>query len=290
MNAIKKENNLNKTKIDFSVAICVYIKDVPSYFEQSLMSIFNQTIKPSDVVIVIDGPVTTEINDILEKYYKLYPNTINMIRLEENMGHGIARRISLENCKFDLVALMDSDDISVNTRFEKQIEVFRNDPGLSVVGGMIVEFINDSTNVIGYRVVPTENMSIHNEIKYRSPFNQVTVMMRRSHVFNAGGYIDWYHNEDYYLWIRMHLLKYKFANISDVLVFARVGKDMYNRRGGYKYFLSEKKLQQYMKRNNIISIFEYSINCLKRFVVQVVLPNKIRGYIFKRFARKRKLD
>lgn len=110
-------------------------------------------------------------------------------------------------------------------------------------------------------------------------------MLRKDAVERAGGYLDWYCEEDYYLWIRMMLTGCTFANTGTVLCNVRVGSEMYARRGGWKYFCSEAKLQGYMLKNEVIRLPLYIVNVAKRFVVQVMLPNKIRGYVFRNYAR-----
>lgn len=271
--------------IKFSVSMCTYGKDNPEWLEIAVESILNQTAKPSEVVLVVDGPVPDELDVVIKKYEN---NPIfKVIRLEKNMGHGEARRIGLENCSYDLVALMDSDDISVPIRFEKQVECFSKDSMLDIVGGNINEFIGSTDKVVGVRVVPESDSEIKQYLKTRCPMNQVTVMFKRESVNSVGGYIDWFCEEDYYLWLRMYLAKMKFVNIPENLVNVRVGKDMYNRRGGLKYFKSEAKLQKFMLDNKIIGFGTYISNVSKRLIVQVLLPNKIRGWVFKKFAREK---
>jgi len=267
----------------FSVSMCVYYKDDPRWFETSVDSILNQTVKPTEVVLVVDGPVPGELKKSILKYESY--DFFKIIWLEKNMGHGIARRTSFENCSNEIIALMDADDISVPTRFEKQIALFESQQELSIVGGNISEFVGEVENVVGKRNVPETDLEIKEYMKTRCPMNQMTVMFKKESVENAGGYIDWYCNEDYYLWLRMALAGMKFANISEVLVNVRVGEEMYSRRGGIKYFKSEAKLQKYMLDNKIIGIMTYIMNVAKRFIVQVALPNKIRGWVFQKFAR-----
>ena len=112
-------------------------------------------------------------------------------------------------------------------------------------------------------------------------------MFKKQAVLEVGNYIDWHYNEDYYLWIRMAEKGVKFANITDTLVNVRVGKEMYARRGGFKYFKSEAGLQNYMLKHKVIGFGTYVINIAKRFIVQVLLPNKLRGWVFKTFAREK---
>ncbi len=268
----------------FSVSMCVYGKDNPEWFEVAVESILNQSVKPSEVVLVVDGPVPREIDTVIGKYES---NCIfKIIRFHENQGHGNARREGLKACTNDIVAIMDADDISVYGRFEKQLSIFRSHPELDVVGGNITEFIGEETNIVGRRMVPCHDIEIKNYLKKRCPMNLVTVMFRKSSINKAGGFIDWYCEEDYYLWIRMVLMDMKFANVPENLVNVRVGDDMYNRRGGIKYFKSEVKLQKYMLEHHVIGLGTYFVNVLKRLVVQMILPNKIRGWVFKKFARK----
>lgn len=210
---------------------------------------------------------------------------IRPIRLLENKGLGNALYEGLQACSFEIVMRMDSDDISVPDRFEKQIRYMETHSDISVLGGQISEFINTEDNVVGRRVVPETSEEIAHVIKRRCPFNHMSVAFLRSKVMNSGNYQDWFWNEDYWLWIRMFQTGCKFANLPDILVNVRVGKDMYARRGGMRYFKSEMRLQKYMFDNRIINNRIFLVNVLVRFIVQLLLPNKIRGCFFQKFAR-----
>lgn len=283
---MSKKIDLNKHE-PFSVAISVYKSDNPIYFDRALSSITDlQTIKPDEVVLVVDGPVSKDIDLVIKKYEDKYP-FFNVIRLETNGGLGNALKIAVENAKYDLIARMDSDDVSVNTRFAEQLSFFVNNPDIDIVGGDITEFIDKESNVVGKRSVPKSNYEIREYMKTRCAMNHVSVMYKKASVINAGGYQDWFWNEDYYLWIRMWLNGAKFANTGTVLVNVRVGEEMYQRRGGAKYFNSEKGLQDYMLHHNMINYITYLNNVGKRFVVQKLLSNKIRGWVFRTFARKK---
>lgn len=267
----------------FSVSMCVYGGDNSEWFQTAVESILNQSLKPDEVVLVVDGPIPDELNEIV-KIYECNP-IFNVIRLEKNQGHGNARRMGLDNCKNELVAIMDADDISKSDRFEKQIEEFKKNQSLDIVGGNITEFIDDEKNIVAERVVPADDAEIKAYMKKRCPMNLVSVMFKKTSVERVGGFIDWYCEEDYYLWLRMALAEMRFANVSDILVNVRVGKDMYKRRGGWKYYKSEAKLQKYMLKHKIINFPTYLSNKTKRFIVQVLMPNNLRGWVFKKFAR-----
>lgn len=270
---------------NFSVSISVYGGDDPSNFKLALKSIINQTVKPSEIILVIDGPIKPKTELIIKDFKKEY-DFLKIIRLNKNLGHGEARRIGLENCKYDLVALMDSDDISVENRFELQVNYMLKNPEVDVLGGQILEFEDCESKVLSKRIVPETHDNIIKYLKWRCPFNQMTVMFRKNKVFEAGGYKDWYCNEDYYLWIRMYLNENIFYNLPNTLVKFRIDSNMYQRRGGVNYFKSEFKIQQLLKRNKIITTQLFMYNVLIRFIIQIMLPNKLRKWFFINLFRK----
>lgn len=270
--------------LKFSVSMCVYGKNNPIHFKEAVDSILNQTLPPDEVVLVVDGPVPLELDAVISEFEAR--EEFNIIRLAENQGHGNARRIGLDNCKNDLVAIMDADDISLPDRFKKQIAFFNHNANVAIVGGNITEFVGTPDNVIGQRIVPSGDKDIKEYLKTRCPMNLVTVMFKRNEIEKVGGFIDWYCEEDYYLWIRMALAGMVFANVDDVLVNVKVGEEMYSRRGGWKYFKSEARLQKWMLDKKVIGFGTYLTNVVKRLIVQVLLPNSIRGWVFKKFARK----
>ena len=175
-----------KSCVPFSVVISVYKNDKAENFDLALRSItIEQSVKPQEVVLVVDGPVSEEINQVIRKYETLQTN-FNVIRLETNQGLGNALKIATQKCTNELVAHMDSDDISVPTRFEQQIALFASHPQLDIVGGDITEFIDDEDNVVSKRTVPRVDEDIKEYMKHRCAMNHVTVMYKKSAVLNAG--------------------------------------------------------------------------------------------------------
>ncbi len=286
MKDIDENMNINED-MKFSVAMSVYKNDNPTFFDRALSSITEyQTIKPNEIVLVVDGLVSDEINAVIKKYENKY-DIFKVIRLEKNQGLGNALKLAVESAKYEIIARMDSDDISSTTRFEEQLRYFELHPEVDVVGGDITEFIGEEANIVAKRVVPKSNSEIREYMKTRCALNHVSVMYKKSSVQAAGGYQDWFWNEDYYLWIRMWLKNATFANTGTVLVNVRVGEEMYQRRGGEKYFRSEKALQDYMLRNRMIDYKTYFMNICKRLIVQKIIPSRLRGWIFRSFARER---
>lgn len=271
--------------VPFSVAMSVYRSDDPRFFDRALASITQlQTVMPDEIVLIVDGPVGDGLNRVIRKFEERFP-IFQIIRLEKNGGLGNALKLAVECAGNELVARMDSDDVSVPTRFRQQLDYFAAHPQADIVGGDISEFIGGEDNVVGTRRVPESNEAIRAYMKKRCALNHVSVMFRREAVLKAGGYRDWFWNEDYYLWIRMWLDGAVFANTGTVLVNVRTGEEMYQRRGGWKYFKSEAGLQSLMLKKGMIRLPRYLLNVGERFVMQVLLPNRLRGTVFRKLAR-----
>lgn len=271
----------------FSVCTSVYKNDKPDFVRVALDSMLvNQSVKPSEIVLVQDGPVLEGLQMVLQDYERKYPDVMHIIRLEKNGGLGNALKIGVENAKYDICARMDSDDIAAPDRFEKQLAYLEAHPECDIVGGQITEFIDSPDNIVGKREVPLTNEDIYDYMKSRCAFNHPTVMFRKQAVLDVGNYQDWFWNEDYYLWIRLMKNHCIMANLSEVLVNMRSGLDQYSRRGGKKYFDSEIGIKRLMLNEGMITRSQFIINYIERFIIQLVLPNGVRGWVFRKFARK----
>lgn len=266
----------------YSVLMSLYKKEHPEYLRLALDSMINQTVKPDEIVLVEDGPLTDELYKVVEDYKEYLTIVVN----EKNLGLGLALNEGLKVCRNELVARMDTDDISKPDRCEKQLRYFEAHSETTTLGGQIEEFIGSPDEVVGKRIVPETDEQIKQYMKKRCPFNHMTVMFKKSDVIKAGNYQEWFWNEDYYLWIRLALEGFVFANLPDTLVYTRVGDDMYQRRGGDNYFKSEIGIQKLMLEKRIIGRVTYIMNYGKRLIVEKLLPNKIRGWVYQTFARK----
>lgn len=273
--------------MEFSVITSVYKNDNSDFVKIALDSMLvDQTVKPSEIVLVQDGPIPDALSKFLAEYENQYPEVMHVIRLETNGGLGNALRLCVENAKCDYCARMDSDDICLPDRFEKQLAYLEAHPECDIVGGQMTEFIGSPDNIVGMRKVPLTNDEIYDYMKSRCALNHVTVMFRKEAVLKVGNYQDWFWNEDYYLWVRMMMEDCNFANIPDVAVNVRSGEDQYARRGGKKYFDSEIGIKKLMLEKGMITRKEYLVNYIERFIIQLMLPNKVRGWVFRTFARK----
>lgn len=273
--------------MNFSIVTSVYKNDKPEFISVALDSMLvQQSVRPDEIVLVQDGPVPYETSKLLLKYKDKYGDKLNIIKLKENKGLGNALMLGVENAKYDIIARMDSDDICSPDRFEKQLTYLKDHPDCDIVGGQITEFIDSPENIVAKREVPCTNEEIYKYMRSRCALNHPTVMFKKESVLKAGNYKDWFWNEDYYMWVRMMEQRCEFANLPDVLVNMRSGLEQYGRRGGWKYFDSEIGIKKLMLEKGMITRKEYVVNYIQRFIIQLMLPSSVRGWVFRTFARK----
>lgn len=225
---------MKKIDVDYSVLMSIYKNEKPAFFEKSIESMLQQTYKPNEIVIVQDGELTYELKVLLESYKKNYPNLFTIVELKKNLGLGKALDIGLKYCKNELVARMDTDDISLKNRCELQIKEFLKDNKLSIVGTMIDEFYENPDNVVASRIVPCEYQEIIKFSRKRNPFNHPTVMYKKTAVFNSGGYGENRRNQDLDLFVRMLINGCIAKNINKSLLLFRANKDNLNRRKSWE--------------------------------------------------------
>ena len=271
----------------FSVLISAYKNDNALDFRKSVESIsVNQSTIPDEIVIVIDGPIPDDLSKTIRNLEIEIPY-IKTHWLPENKGLGNAMNIGINLCTNELIARMDADDIAMPDRFEKQVAYMMKHPEIAVLGGQISEFIGSEDNIVGYRNVPLTPNECRKYYQDRDPLNHMTVMLRKSAVLDAGNYIPWHLDEDTYLWGRILKKGYEIANLPDVLVNVRVGDAMYARRGGWKYFKSDTGILKWKLDNGLTSKSRFLYNYLVRFTVQVLMPNNVRAWFFKKMLRNR---
>ena len=269
----------------FSVLMSLYIKEKPEYLKESLESIVTNTIVPNEVVVVLDGLITDELQQVLNEYINKYPLLFNIVPLETNQGLGLALREGVLHCNNELIARMDTDDVCRNDRFEKQLQVFSNNPNIDVCGSHILEFEERIDNIVAKRVVPLENEKIKKYQRRRDGFNHVSVMFKKSSVLKAGNYQSCLLMEDTLLWANMFNSGATGLNIDDYLVYVRIGKDMFERRGGFAYYKKYKEGRKKVYQTRFISWWDYKYTLMIQFLV-ALMPNKLRGCIFKKMLHK----
>lgn len=273
--------------VKFSVLMSVYEKEDPLYLDDALKSILiNQSVIPNELVLVKDGPLTEQLNEVILYYKSRFPNLINLIELDTNRGLGEALKIGLNHCRYDLVARMDSDDISQRLRFEKQLHYLKENPDVDLVGSNIAEFFKIPTKIEFIREVPSTNDEIIKMVKRRNPINHVSVMFKKNVVIKSGSYIHLPFLEDYYLWIRMISNKAEMANIPESLVYVRTGEKMFERRSNPEIMAGWYILQKEMNKYNIINKYDVIINVIRMYLF-IQTPSKLKEYLYKCLLRKK---
>lgn len=269
---------------EFSVLMSLYIKEKAEYFDECMQSIVGQTVLPSEIVIVFDGPISDELKITVDKYIKQYPKWIKIVDKKINKGLGLALADGILACSYELIARMDTDDIARNDRFEKQLQLFMNDSELDICGSHIIEFEDNINNILAKRNVPITHQKIAEYQKQRSAFNHMTVMYKKSTILRAGNYEHCPLMEDDMMWIRMLLVGAKCANIDDYLVYARTGYAMIERRGGWAYFKKYKNGRKKIFSTGYISKWDYYKTISVQLIV-ALLPKKIRLLVFTKMLR-----
>jgi len=263
----------------------IYIKENPAYFIQSLDSILrNQTVLPTELVLVEDGPLTDELNQIVAQYQQEFPTQLRVFKLQKNMGVGFAMNYGLGNCNYEWVFRMDTDDIAVNTRFEEQIKLIKTEK-YDLIGSSINEFNDVVGDLNQVRLMPEKHADIVKLMKYRCPFNHMTVAFKKSIAIKAKGYWDKRNFEDYNLWYEMYKAGARLYNSQESLVYARIGNNMVSRRSGTAYHKYEKEFISKMYQDKFLNFFEYkSILSVKKILR--ALPVSVLEKIYKAFLRK----
>lgn len=270
----------------FSVLMSVYIKEKPEYLKKSLDSVFNQTLKPNEVILVKDGPLTLELEKIINNFSNT-KSTLKIIPLEKNVGLGEALRIGVEKCNYELIARMDTDDICKSNRFERQIECFKKNPELDMVGSWTDEFqeIDGKIEVKSIRKVPEYKEEIIKKLKKSNSFNHPTIMYKKKSVIKAGNYSEEFNClEDYYLWVRMAIRGMNFYNIQDSLIYFRITPDTSKRRGGIKMLKGDIKLHNRFQKLGFINSKEKFRNIFV-WMTYRMMPSKLRKKLQENFLR-----
>ncbi len=266
----------------FSVLISIYEKESPAYLNDSLISVFNQTLMPNEVVIVEDGPLTKELNIVIDKFVEKYPDIMKVIKFPVNRGLGPALADGIKACSYDIIVRMDSDDICLPDRFEKLISVFK-DKDISIVSSNVVEYDENMEYALKCKVVPETDLEIKKFLKQRSPFNHMAVAYLKNDVLEVGNYENVPYFEDYHLWCKMMQTKNGY-NIQDNLVNVRAGNSMFKRRGGLNYARCIINFESKIYKMGIINFSELIMNSCVRIIVSII-PNSLRKFIYNIFLR-----
>lgn len=272
---------MSKESQNYSVLMSVYYKEKPQYLKEAMLSILHQTCPTDNFVLMCDGPLGQDLDTVIGEMQEVFGDILQVHRLSENQGLGNALNEGLKYCRNDLVARMDSDDISIPDRCELQVDRFLKCKNLSIISGTVLEFYESTDKITGKRSLPRRNRDIRKYSKKRNPFNHPAVMFRKTAVLSAGGYSEKYPLfEDYYLWIKMLQNGAIGCNLQKPLVYMRTMPDMYMRRGGAKYALNMIRFHWWLLSVRWTNILDFISGAVPHACV-CILPNRIRGSIYR---------
>ncbi len=268
--------------MDFSVLISVYKNDDPVHFDEAIASISSgQSLSPSEIVLVVDGPVSEALNDVITKWERQDKFLLVVVRSPENIGLANSLNLGLSHCRFEYVARMDSDDVSLEPRFERQIEFLSKHPNVVLLGSWYQQFDMNLQHLLNDRKVPSTQDEILAFARTRTPFNHVTAVFRKSKVLEVGGYpnIKGY-MEDWWLALRLLDADYELANLPEYLVHVRGDSQFIGRRGGLTYLKHELINLKQMHSERLMGTSDLVRNVLFRSTVRLI-PNGARSLLYK---------
>ncbi|WP_198650483.1 glycosyltransferase [Saccharospirillum mangrovi] len=266
----------------FSVLMSVYQSESPSFLDEAIRSVWDdQTQKPSQIVIVKDGPLTRELDSVIGGWSERLGDILTLVSLKENKGLGAALNAGMEKCSYDLVARMDTDDRAVPDRFELQYAFMKQSPEIAASSGLVEEWDESFERRISVRKLPTESSELFEYAKRRCPLSHPAVMFRKSVVQGVGGYPELRKAQDYALWSMLLVNSYSIANIDACLVKMRAGRGMMQRRGS-QYLLAEFRLLRFQRRIGFIGFSLFMFNFLVRSALRLS-PNTFKAWMYRKF-------
>jgi glycosyltransferase involved in cell wall biosynthesis len=271
---------------DFSVLIPVYSKENPQFLQQALDScVNNQSLLPSEIIVVEDGPITEELDRVLSDF-RSGNQQLRRLSLKQNLGVGGAMRFGLANVNTPWVARMDSDDLCTDDRFKKQIDFLKNNPLVDVLGGAIEEFHHLPGDIRLRRKLPSDHNDIVSFMKRRNPINHMTVIFKKDLAIRCGSYSSEPNVEDYRLWYEMYKQGARFHNLDQVLVNVRIGNNMIARRTGFKYFRFERELIRKFYRDGFINSGQYVLLYCSKLILRII-PMRFLKIFYQTFLREK---
>lgn len=268
----------------YSVLMSVYKGERPEYLRQSIDSMIEQTHKTDDFVLVCDGPLTKALDEVIFEYENKYPDFFHAFRLPENIGTGECANRGIELCKNNYIVKMDSDDIALPQRCEKQIALMQMHPDIDMCGAYIEEFDTDTNEFIAVKKTPESHDEIHRYAKRRNPFNNQTLVFKKELAKSVGGYSSVKRCEDYDFVVKLLMNGAKGANIPEVLVRYRVSEGNYERRQNWANTKSFIAVRWRILRTGYSGILDFLIPCAMQLFI-FIMPKKFTGRIYKRFLR-----
>lgn len=249
-------------------------------FEKSIISVFKNSLLPKQTLILIDGPINKHLNKIIF----FYKNKFNYQIIHSKKKIGLVKILNkgINKTKSQWIIRADSDDINSYDRFEKLMNI-KNEK-FDLIGSHIIE-VDYETNKLLKKKVPINNNQIVKFLKFRNPFNHMSVAFKKKIAQDCGGYPDIPMKEDYAFWATMISNGAKVKNLNSYLVTVTAGAAMYKRRSGFEHINSEINLQKHLVKSGFNNtIFSIIIGLVR--IIFSILPYFIKSFFYKNFLRR----
>lgn len=275
----------NLTLPPYSILMSVYGGEQPGYFRKSLQSIYEQTYKADEVIVICDGPLTDELNAVLDEYTEKLNGSLKTVKLPEKSGTAHCANTGLARCSNEYIMKMDSDDICLPDRAERQMTFLTQHPDIDILGGYIEEFKSDTGENLGIRKTPSDDAEIRKFAKRRAPFNNQTLVYKKTIAEKIGGYCDDLKRcEDYDFMVRMLIEGAKSANLPEVLVKYRVNPANLSRRRNYINTKSFIAVRKKIYKMGYSSFWDFIIPCCGQILL-FITPSFLTGFLYKKILR-----
>lgn len=270
---------------DYSVAMSVYAGEKSENLAASLESMLTQTLPCRELILCCDGELTPALDGVIEEYKRRFEGRMRVLRSSRHVGVGVCANAALDAARTDIIVKMDSDDISLPERCEKQIRLLAERPELDMCGADIEEFDDGSGKRIAVKSTPTGSDEIKRYARRRNPFNNPVFVYRRSAALAAGGYAQLERCEDYDFVVRMLMNGSKGENIPEVMLRYRVTEGNLQRRrnlANTKGFIAV-RYKNY--RRGFSSLADLLMTCAAQLML-FIMPPKLTGLFYKTILRK----
>ncbi|MBL4680237.1 MAG: glycosyltransferase [Pseudomonadales bacterium] len=268
-----------------TLLMSVYHKVLPEALAQCLDSLGTQTRLPEQFVIVKDGPLNADLDNLIDKFCEKFPDQLSIVNIDSNQGLINALNKGLEYCTSDWVIRMDADDVAMSERIEKQLDYLDANKHIDVLGTAMLEFENDPSQPSRLKSVVSHHQGIKDQLPLRNPINHPTTCIRKRKLLEAGGYPELPLLEDYFLWAKMIHNGAQFHNLSEALIYYRFDKNTLTRRRGLSNFSNECKLRWWMYQHGLSSVIKLILGVSLQFVLRFS-PLFLQRYLWHASRRK----
>lgn len=268
---------------DLCTLIRIHSSDTVEGYERSMESLLNQTQQPERILVLQNGGISDELRRRAIELESTRSH-IDIKQIEESVPRGEALRRGVAATDAELIGILDCGDVAVPERFEQQTAHLLKTQA-DVVGGYVAEFHESPAEPRAIRAVPISPKEIRAFAKYRSPVNHTTACIRRSALVDVGNYRAMSRMEDYDFWVRLLVAERSIRNMETVLSMAEAGPELYERRGGIRYWWDEIQLfWRFYSLYRFHTFREFLFNVVVRMPIRL-FPNMIRAGLYRHFLR-----